>query len=290
MSYVPILDSEVGPDAPITTSLMFRLRDNPIGMFEANPGAPLLNRGAVNIGGTGTDLNWIDSTTFGADSNGQYDWLTIALSANHTIPQFSIHRVQTSVNISGVIDASPTTSGGQRALLKSMGGLIIPDETALLPGSFGKCAGWGDGVTTGSLAISGLNAALLFRNWITMARTPLLGGGYTSGGSSTTAGGAIVILCDGPIVVTGTLDVSDADGSAGSIILISGTSINLTGSTLNAIGGGNNGSGGYIGVVAPVVSGTPTTNVTSGSSGNPGLYETFSIYTQAEINGMLLGA
>lgn len=46
--YTPIPDPTVEPDAPITSELMFRLRDNPLGMFEGADGAPKLQDAALS--------------------------------------------------------------------------------------------------------------------------------------------------------------------------------------------------------------------------------------------------
>src|SRR5271154_1505066 len=106
-AYLTILDAEVDPDSPITTSLMFRLRDNLIASFAAQPGAPLLNRGAINIGGSGVDGNMVDATTL--VGSGLYDFETITLTMAKTLPCLTILRCTGAVNISNVIGAQQTS-------------------------------------------------------------------------------------------------------------------------------------------------------------------------------------
>ncbi len=48
VNYNEIFDSEIDPDSPITTSLMFRLRDNPIAIAEGAAGAPKIVLGALS--------------------------------------------------------------------------------------------------------------------------------------------------------------------------------------------------------------------------------------------------
>ena len=46
MSYVPILDTQLDPDAPLTSQLAYQWRDNPIAMFQGLSGAPRLQGAA----------------------------------------------------------------------------------------------------------------------------------------------------------------------------------------------------------------------------------------------------
>ena len=47
--YRVVADSEVQPDAPVTSSLGFALRDNPAGIAEGAPGAPKVRSAALNL-------------------------------------------------------------------------------------------------------------------------------------------------------------------------------------------------------------------------------------------------
>lgn len=46
--YVPIPDSMVDPDAPLTSDLMYRVRDNPIAIAEGATGAPRVQNAALS--------------------------------------------------------------------------------------------------------------------------------------------------------------------------------------------------------------------------------------------------
>lgn len=48
MPYNNIPDGEIDPDSPVTASLMQKLRDNPIGIAQAAPGAPKVQLNALN--------------------------------------------------------------------------------------------------------------------------------------------------------------------------------------------------------------------------------------------------
>lgn len=57
--YITVVDSSVDPDAPLTSDLMYRLRDNPIAIAEGAVGAPRIQRDAMgtwisSAGGVGT--------------------------------------------------------------------------------------------------------------------------------------------------------------------------------------------------------------------------------------------
>lgn len=58
--YTVIPDATVDPDAPITSELMYRLRDNPLGMFEGASGAPKLQDAALATGAaTAAGSTWV---------------------------------------------------------------------------------------------------------------------------------------------------------------------------------------------------------------------------------------
>ncbi len=50
MAYVPIANSEIDPDSPITTSLMTKMRDNPEAIAAGLTGAPRIVQGALSSG------------------------------------------------------------------------------------------------------------------------------------------------------------------------------------------------------------------------------------------------
>lgn len=47
--YIPVIDSSVDPDAPLTSDLMYRLRDNPIAISEGSVGAPKVRSEAMSL-------------------------------------------------------------------------------------------------------------------------------------------------------------------------------------------------------------------------------------------------
>ena len=78
--YRVVADSEVQPDAPVTSSLGFALRDNPAAIAQGADGAPRIQREAMgtwisSAGGVGTlafaeKVGDLDGVNFGATRNG----------------------------------------------------------------------------------------------------------------------------------------------------------------------------------------------------------------------------
>lgn len=52
-TYTTITDAEIEPEKPVTTSLMNRLRDNPLAIAEGASGAPRIQQGAIDSGAVG---------------------------------------------------------------------------------------------------------------------------------------------------------------------------------------------------------------------------------------------
>jgi hypothetical protein len=316
--YNVIPDSAVDPDAPITTALMFALRDNPIAMFGAAPGAPLLNRGAINIGGSGVDGDMVDATVL--SGSGLYDFNNVTLTTSHTFPILTIIRATGTVNISGAVSLT-LSSLVDRIALKALGATVTGETDVIggtppppnvysnyannYPCSYG-------GAAPGSTQLGvGLVSTALTRVWEWLIRRPLLGAGKAVDGGSLAyntqcGGGALVVLADGPIIVTGSIGADGVratsgglSGAGGSIILISGTSIALSGATLVAAGavdighGTGSAAGGYIACVAPTITGSPSVAVGADGGSNVsapqvGLFESINTLTQAQINAILL--
>jgi hypothetical protein len=323
--YNTIPDSAVDPDAPITTSLMFALRDNPIAMFGAAPGAPVLNRGAISIGGSGLDGAAVDATSI--VGSGVYDFSSITLTLAKTLPILTILRCSNQNGGTGIVNISSVVGAAEsclqdRLVLKALGATVIgevdivggtpppPNVLSNYANTFPNSYGGSNMANTGGMP--GIVGTPLFRVWQRLIKNPLLGAGLVIDAGIldplvACGGGAIIVLADGPIIVSGTLAANGSrpgsgsvSGAAGSIILVSGTSISLAGSTLVAAGGvdvghgGGVGAGGYIAAVSPVITGTPTINVTGDngtitSGPGYGLYEQVTTLTQAQINALLLG-
>lgn len=68
--YIAQPDTAVDPDAPITSDLMYALRDNPIAMFEGAPGAPRLADAALGSTVTQTGRNWVANRYLSQPSTG----------------------------------------------------------------------------------------------------------------------------------------------------------------------------------------------------------------------------
>lgn len=74
-SYITITDAEVQPEAPITSELMTKLRDNPVAISEGAAGAPKIEQAAMGTwyttaGGVGTYMFAIGNTS----TNTTYDF------------------------------------------------------------------------------------------------------------------------------------------------------------------------------------------------------------------------
>lgn len=57
--YRTIADAEVDPDAPLTSSLGYAWRDNPIAIAEGATGAPRVQDGALDTNVTGAGSAWV---------------------------------------------------------------------------------------------------------------------------------------------------------------------------------------------------------------------------------------
>lgn len=73
--WTTIADSQVDPNAPVTSELMSALRDNPVAIAEGASGAPKINPIAAfahggNVGGVGTYVAAWNTTTTNIDGNG----------------------------------------------------------------------------------------------------------------------------------------------------------------------------------------------------------------------------
>lgn len=289
--YIPILDSEVDPDAPITSSLMYRLRDNLIAVTEGDPAAPSVNAAIISQGGAGTDGHFNNGTTI--STMGWFDFDLMAISAAKTIPAASVIRINGNASLSDVLtiqrmnlaahssaaqvkkeDAALLALGFQRG---TAGGVL---STSGLGGALG-----GDGA--GSAATQKIDFSFINRRWMT--RHPYVGGvgGFLGVGSGTDfgePGGCVVIIVEGDFDCTGgTIDASanpvdntgaggntPGSGSGGTIMVIctgtitNGTFLATSGSGLNSnlVGGG-----GVVDLVATAFVGTQTIDVTHATFG-----------------------
>lgn len=271
-TYIAISNPEVAPDAPITTSLMTRLRDNPLAIQEGDPTAPSISMAAIAQGGKGADGALVNGTTL--TGAGWFDFSSITLTTAKTIPFISFLRAAGSSVISAALSAA------WKAEVAPDGGTVTNQvNAAMLMHGVTQRSG-----SAGAIAdASGVNRPWLARGWMTV-------GGYTVPGAAVhwgRGGGVMVLLVEGDLDMTGgTLDCSgedgdnlgggagNSDGGGGGTLLVLVTGI-LTNGTYKANGGANlngagtGGTGGNIQLIASSYVGTQTTNVAGGSGGSP---------------------
>lgn len=282
-SYTAILNGEIDPESPITTSLMTKLRDNPIAIAEGATGAPRTSTRAIHPGGSETDGALNDATTI--TGLGFSDFTTFTRTASLSLPEASVIRVNGDLSLSAAITVGTcdyATWLSADLIGCSRGELGIYD-TGPNGGSGGGSIG--NGGTSSNLVLGGRgrNASLL-RAW--SSGRSLVGGPcvrlsdfYLLGGG----GGSLVLIVHGNADFTGGSITADGGNSAGStggggggggsiIVIATGT---ITGGTFNARGGNGNhlggggygggGGGGLVQLVASAFSGTQTTAVTAGT-------------------------
>lgn len=71
--YIEILDTQIDPDAPITSSLGYQFRDNPIAIAEGSPGAPKIAIAARPRSANGGNANFTGLGVFsGFEAHGMF--------------------------------------------------------------------------------------------------------------------------------------------------------------------------------------------------------------------------
>lgn len=133
--YNAILDSQVEPDAPLTTALATQWRDNPLAMFEGAVGAPRIQNNAIDTGVIGAEKfqEGSDETTWllgrqaisSTGALGTYAILrtSVDVTEGNTLPGVSLNYSDGTGTLSG---SSP--SGTWRA----MGRALVGDATLFL--------------------------------------------------------------------------------------------------------------------------------------------------------------
>ena len=132
--YRVIADSEVQPDAPVTSSLGFALRDNPAAIAEGAPGAPKNRSESLNLTATSGDRT-SDGTVFTLNGLDRVLLLKVDsyVSITHTAAGNANVRYRTSTNggstWSGytVFDTVVLTSGGSNRSVR-FGYLSLPSS------------------------------------------------------------------------------------------------------------------------------------------------------------------
>ena len=304
-AYIPILNSEIDPESPITESLMQRLRDNPIAIVEGSAGAPAATPGNFSIGGSGADGVISNATPHLLSTMGFLDAeVGSSRSTDWNLSPCTVIRFKGSFTLSAIIRAvqslTTATNTAQRNTATSymdaiLGGIGVVGGGGGVYGGGGGAVNAGvtpNGSATGGTAWLPSLPSTMPRPW--HQRRPLLGGngGQTSGGSGGhewgPGGGHITLIIEGDLICTGgTLDVSGWDtddlgggsnqpggGGGGSIfVLCAGTITDGTfkakGGSANSPGGfgfGGPGAGGWVHLVASAFSGTQTFDVTGGNN------------------------
>lgn len=114
--YIAQPDTAVDPDAPVTSDLMYALRDNPIAMFEGASGAPRLTNSAI--------MAPVAGTTFSVGPN--VSVTTLSSGGDRTAAPkarpIRSGRVTFRATLSG--------SGSGRAIVISVGGVNVLSENA----------------------------------------------------------------------------------------------------------------------------------------------------------------
>ncbi len=304
-AYIEILDSEIDPNSPITTTLMTKLRDNMLAIIGGGVDAPNMEPGLLNIGGSRADGTLTNA--WAPTEAGYFDFESdepSTLSSGRTLPFFTYVRHQGDLEISAAqtldtmtraevlaaeaFGASPAGRGGDDdgtgvAYASGGGGGHHANggSAGVRDGGFG--GGGGDTTEVGGYRGFGRPLTSLLRWWISK-RIPMgnTGGDKTSGGDYGKAGGVFVLVVEGDLDMTGgTISANGGNGSGAGgggaggtiIILCTGT---ITGGTFNANGGdagglqGGGGSGGAIALVASAFSGSQVFAHAGGDGGHGG--------------------
>lgn len=309
-TYIPILNSEIDPESPVTESLTQRFRDNPIAIAEGDSAAPRINPAAISIGGKGADGVLNNSTTISL--SGFLDFAGGAVrSTALTLPLCTIIRINGNFTLSGVISVAKrsltdaTNIADAQRLVDLLDVKVAPDaeNNGANTGFGGGCFGAGNPYANGAFG----NPALVAKWWI--QRRLFLGGngGLRSGGAGGRewgpGGGAVMLIVEGDLDATGGeinangLDTDNlgpggnnpGGGGGGSVIVIcTGT---ITNGTFKAKGGisnvggnglGGAGGGGLVQLIASAFLGTQTIDVSGGAS--------YAAGTAGYSNSLTLGA
>ena len=292
-TYIPILNSEIDPESPVTESLAQRFRDNPIAIAEGDSAAPRINPAAISIGGKGADGVLNNSTTISLSGFLDFEGGAVRSTAL-TLPLCTIIRINGKFTLSGVISVAKRsltyeTNISDLASLKQFMDVqsgIDGGNDGAYTGFGGSCFGSGGNSATDLASPSGI------AKWWIQRRLWLGGnGGLASGGAGGrewgVGGGATMIIVEGDMDATGGeinangLDTDDlgagpnnpGGGAGGSVIVIcTGTIKNGTFKAKGGISnvGGNGlggaGGGGLVQLIASAFLGTQTIDVAGGAS------------------------
>lgn len=225
-----------------------------VGSLLTGMSLPLLHAEIPN-GSTGTDgaLNVTADQTLQIPADGVFNYTTIDITAGATLT-FTKNALNTpiylfatgDVTIEGTIDISGGDGGPNTIGLGGAGGGFDggAPPSSELPAGYGK--GPGGGSFTAAHATEESGGAQAYGNPACVPPTPGSGGAGNLFGTTGFGGG----------------------GGGGALVIASGTCLTVNGQILSRGGGGQRvqkGSGGCIRLVAPVVKGSGTVDVTNGS-------------------------
>lgn len=118
-AYTTITDAETDPEAPLTSILAKKWRDNPIAITEGSSGAPKIQDAALDSTVTTAGTTWVNARIAGS-SNGSIG--TYALLSNQST---AANNITAGTNIAGsslrYTSASGNNSGTPAGTWKSMG-------------------------------------------------------------------------------------------------------------------------------------------------------------------------
>lgn len=293
-TYIPILNSEIDPESPVTESLAQRFRDNPIAIAEGDSAAPRINPAAISIGGKGSDGVLNNSTTISLSGFLDFEGGAVRSTAL-TLPLCTIIRINGNFTLSGGVSVA------KRSLTDATNIADALRLSDLLDVKIGA-EGGDDGGTTGfggnSFGLGGDSFGSAFSSPASIAkwwiqRRLFIGGngGLRSGGAGGRewgpGGGAVMLIVEGDLDATGGeinangLDTDNlgpggndpGGGAGGSVIVIcTGTIKNGTFKAKGGISnvGGNGlggaGGGGLVQLIASAFLGTQTIDVAGGAS------------------------
>lgn len=112
--YIGITDTQVDPDAPLTSQLGYAWRDNPIAIAEGAPGAPRIQMAAFPRLATGAVDKFTQSVATSTSPVSislpfiQFGSFTLVISNTGTSPSYTVYRVREG---SSATIFSGTTSG-----------------------------------------------------------------------------------------------------------------------------------------------------------------------------------
>lgn len=124
--YNAILDAEIEPEKPVTTSLMTRLRDNPIAITEGAAGAPQIQTAAIaNSAVTTAKIANTAVTAAKLASTGNERTWALGLIAGAAAGQVGTYGFF--ITQSGTVSVNSTTAGSNLHWSNSSASEIIPD-------------------------------------------------------------------------------------------------------------------------------------------------------------------